>query len=55
MGSSETDATFQRYNEEFEDYVDLDSGSELFNKEKLQAVVTHHSDVSLIASLFIII
>ena len=33
VGSSESVATFQRYNEEFEDYVDLDSDSELFNKE----------------------
>ena len=53
MGSSESIAIFQRYNEEFEDYVDVDSDSELFNKEKLQAVATHHSDVSL--SLFLII
>jgi len=37
--------TFQRYNNEFEDYIDLDSDEEIVNKEKLQAVVTH-SDVS---------
>lgn len=32
--------TFQRFNLDFQEYVDIDSDSEIFDKEKLQAVVS---------------
>ena len=38
--------TFQRYDSEFEEYVDVESDDEVLDREKLQAVVTA-CDVSL--------
>ena len=46
VNCSEAVITFQRFNPEFEEYVDIHSDSEVDSKEKLQAVVVFSNNVS---------
>ena len=46
VNCSEAVITFQRFNPEFEEFVDIHSDSEVYSKEKLHALVAFSNNVS---------